>query len=178
VPGTIVLALSGAGLLQDPGAPAELARLRDRLGELEPYEALHPQECPAGQHLPWFAAADGPLPCPWCRIAVLDASAAAGAAACGTSGCGSLDDYVDTSTRRAAQWIEIRFNDRRGMGRWYCTAACAARALAGRDDDRSLPAGTEAALHIADAAAGDPHSFAAAARRFTVQTPAGAGGAR
>jgi hypothetical protein len=91
---TIVLALDAAGLLQDPETAAELYRLRQeraalngvvagadeerallraRLAELQPYEALHPQECEAGQHRAWFADSDGPLPCPWCEIARLQA---------------------------------------------------------------------------------------------------------
>jgi hypothetical protein len=86
----VVLALDAAGLLQDPETAAELVRLRKeraalndivagadeerallraRLAELQPYEALHPQECEAGQHRAWFADSDGPLPCPWCETA-------------------------------------------------------------------------------------------------------------
>jgi hypothetical protein len=93
---TIVLALDAAGLLQDPERAAELYRLRQeraalngivagadeerallraRLAELQPYEALHPQFCEAGQHRGWFADSDGPLPCPWCETARAQESA-------------------------------------------------------------------------------------------------------
>lgn len=60
----IVFALSSARLLQDPDTAAEAERLQ-------------PQECPAGQHRTWWAEADAPgqLPCPWCRIAELEAAA-------------------------------------------------------------------------------------------------------
>lgn len=58
------------------GADEERALLRARLAELEPYEALRPQECAAGQHRPWFADAPaGTLACPWCRVAELEDAA-------------------------------------------------------------------------------------------------------
>lgn len=47
----------------------------------EAFARMHPQECEAGQHRSWFAdAAEGLLPCPWCRIAALEAALAAPAA--------------------------------------------------------------------------------------------------
>lgn len=89
----IVFALGSAQLLRAPGEATALERLQQeraesnaalaataeergrlaaRLAELAPYEELHPQECERGQHRGWFAVADGPLPCPWCRIAELE----------------------------------------------------------------------------------------------------------
>lgn len=76
---SIVFALGSAHLLNSPAAAAELATLQERvpllearLAELEPFEALHPQQCERQQHRSWFSAADGPVPCPWCRIAELE----------------------------------------------------------------------------------------------------------
>ncbi len=48
---------------------AELAQ-RDK--DLEPYEALNPQQCPAGQHLGWLVDSEYTHACPWCRIAELE----------------------------------------------------------------------------------------------------------
>jgi hypothetical protein len=62
----VVLALADVHLLQGTPVAAELDRLRQ---EVAAYNALHPQFCEAGQHRPWFADSDGPLPCPWCELA-------------------------------------------------------------------------------------------------------------
>lgn len=89
----VVFALNDAGHIESPARAVELERLRReraalndvvaggdeeralmraRLAELEPYEALHPQECEQRLHRGWFADAPG-LPCPWCEIARLQA---------------------------------------------------------------------------------------------------------
>jgi hypothetical protein len=105
--------------------------------------ALHPQECPAGQHRGWMAiAADGPLPCPWCRIAELSEAALAApqpGVACGTPGCGSLDGYLDTSTQYTAGWVRVGVNGRQET-RWYCTMPCASQACGSSAQARPAPA--------------------------------------
>ncbi|WP_097930985.1 MULTISPECIES: hypothetical protein [unclassified Streptomyces] len=62
------------GLVRD--AMAEVDRLRaelaQRVKDLEPYEALNPQQCPAGQHADWMVDSEYTHACPWCRIAVLE----------------------------------------------------------------------------------------------------------
>ncbi|MFD3741111.1 hypothetical protein [Streptomyces sp. NPDC058629] len=59
---------------------AEVDRLRTELAQrnkdLEPYEALNPQQCPAGQHADWLVDSEYTHACPWCRIAELEAQAA------------------------------------------------------------------------------------------------------
>lgn len=72
---------------------------------------------------------------------------------CTTRGCGSLTAYVDTTTRRAQAWIRVQPADQPHEARWYCTAACAAAALAGgpAEVERTV---REALVQRIDAAAG------------------------
>jgi hypothetical protein len=92
----IVFALGSAQMLRTPADAAKLeqllreraetnaavaasdeerAQLRARLAELQPYEALTPQTCERGLHLPWFVDSELQHACPWCRIAELEAGA-------------------------------------------------------------------------------------------------------
>lgn len=86
---TVVLALSEAQLLQTPETAAELERLRSAAAAIEenrrradaraaegPSEMVFAQQCPAGQHRPWFADSPAAAPCPWCRIAEVESSEA------------------------------------------------------------------------------------------------------
>ncbi|MGW5291564.1 hypothetical protein [Streptomyces bacillaris] len=65
------------GLVRD--AMAEVDRLRAKLAQrnkdLEPYEVLNPQQCPAGKHADWLVNSEYTHACPWCRIAELEAQA-------------------------------------------------------------------------------------------------------
>lgn len=47
----------------------------DRIAELEPYERLNPQQCPAGKHADWLVDSEYAHACPWCRIEQLAAPA-------------------------------------------------------------------------------------------------------
>lgn len=45
----------------------------DRIAELEPYEMLTPQQCPAGKHADWLVDSEYAHACPWCQIEELRA---------------------------------------------------------------------------------------------------------
>lgn len=181
---TIVLALADMQLLQDPETAAELVRLRteraslndvlaggdeergllrERLAELQPYEALHPQFCDAGQHRSWFADASVPVPCPWCEIARAQESARQHgrglggdrmqAPACPVSGCGSSAVYLNTSTARASGWVEVRTaGGAAAMSHWYCSALCVALATGGDQVEVAVRTRLAAELDAAAAA--------------------------
>lgn len=53
---------------------------------------------------------------------------------CPTSGCGSPDAFLDTSTARTWSWVQVRkpgLPPEAATWHWYCSQACAAAALGG-----------------------------------------------
>ena len=63
------------GMVRD--AMAEVDRLRAELEQrnkdLEPYEPLNPQQCPAGKHADWLVDSEHTHACPWCQVTELTA---------------------------------------------------------------------------------------------------------
>lgn len=148
----VVMALSYSGMLQSPETAAELATLRTRVEELQAYEVLHPQECEAGQHRPWFADVEVPVPCPWCEVARLQAVLTQAGPGCATSGCGSRAAYLDTSTARTSGWVEVRPDGgAAATALWYCSTLCAGLALSGDQVEFGVRARLGAALDSAAA---------------------------
>lgn len=149
---TVVFALDGAGLLVNPSTDTDVPDAVEALAR------LHPQVCPAGQHRLWFADADGPLPCPWCRIDQLEAAADRMPAGCKVSGCGSTGGYLDTNTQRTDGWVRVHVKGTpMEAARWYCTTRCASVAHAGPADPVYLAVSGElllGAYTARDAAAG------------------------
>jgi len=72
LPASQAYALDSAGLLNSPEHAAEVAALRARVAELEPYEVLNPQQCPKGLHADWLVDPENTSGCPWCRVAELE----------------------------------------------------------------------------------------------------------
>jgi hypothetical protein len=64
-----------------PVGPACDEVLRDELEQrnkdLEPYEVLNPQQCPAGLHADWLVDSEYTHTCPWCELDRLRAELAA-----------------------------------------------------------------------------------------------------
>ena len=59
-------------LLPPQGGPEDIPALRAELDQLrkdlEPYEVLNPQQCPAGTHADWLVDSEHTHACPWCEV--------------------------------------------------------------------------------------------------------------